>query len=200
MRITLTVTSAGDCWAIGGLPRIDLKKCYPVGAHGERFDENAFRSAVRNHHNIQFSDGDRGVVCAFATLLLSSISDWYADMDKNDGTDADVTRAAKRLSRRAKGGKCGRVRIDLKPIRYQRTSVSQPVRTVEVRIVHDDFGIPSAERFDRDCAMMVADFCRGYSQKFTERGEAPLVFASETAALLAALHERTEQEGGGNVM
>ena len=197
MRITLRIVAAGKCWSIIGLPSVDLKRCYPVGANGERFDESAFRAAVRNHHNIQFADGDGGCVCAFAALLLSSLGEWYDDMDKNDGTSESVTRGARTIARRYRRGVGCRVRIDLKPIRYQPAAALQPVWTVEVRIRtidEDCWDAPSSDRFDRYCAMIVADFCQSYSRKFVERGNAPLVFASETAALLAELKARREEE------
>ena len=115
MKITVRVTSSGDCWA-PEVPRIDLVACFPKGPGGERFDEAACRAQIKDCRAVLLGSDDRGAVCA--------------------------------------------------------------------------------ERFDRDCALILADFCRAYSRKFEERGDPPLLFASETQALLEDLRARTKDEGG----
>ena len=193
MRLTFTVTSAGRCYSIGGLPRVRVAECYPDrrDGRGEQFDEAAFRAAVKDCRSVQFAADDRGCVCAFAALLCASLGDWMEDMDRDDGTDADVTRAARSIKARAKRGVSARVRVDLTAATVE-TKPGRLFRTVRVRIRHDDLGVPSADRFDLDCALIVADFCLSYSRRFVERGGPPLVFAPETEALLIELRRRTE--------
>ena len=193
MKITVRVTSSGDCWA-PEVPRIDLAACFPNGPGGERFDEASFRAQVKDCRAVLLGSDDRGAVCAFAALRLASFGEWMADNDRNDGTSASVSRAARTIRRRVRRGASASVRVDLanavvcwRGRRFQ---------TVRVRIRPDDRGVVSAERFDRDCALILADFCRAYSRKFEERGDPPLLFASETQALLEDLRARTKDEGG----
>lgn len=194
MRITFRITSAGDCWSFG-VPKIDLARCYPKNADGaEQFDEAAFRAQVRDCRTVQIGSDDRGPVCAFAALLLASVGEWLDDNDRNDGHDEIVSRAARSIRRRVRRGASATVRVDL-----SNTTVwhnGRALQTVRVRIRHDDRGVVAAERFDLDCALVLADFCRSYSRRFVERGDPPLIFAPETESLLAELHARTEKREG----
>lgn len=193
MRISLTVTSSGDCWSVG-LPKVRLADCFPSSGDGkaERFDEAAFRRAVAKSRAVQFASDDRGCVCAFAALLIASLGEWMDDNDRNgDDATADVRRAVRSIASRFKRGVSANVRIDLSAVVYTPPGGLRSFRTVKVRIRHDDMGFPAAVRFDRDCALVVADFCQCYSRKFVERGDPPLVFTPETEDLLAELHVRT---------
>ena len=198
MRITLRITSAGDCWSFG-VPKIDLARCYPKNADGaEQFDESAFRAQVRDCRTVQIGSDDCGPVCAFGALLLASVGEWLDDNDRNDGHDETVSRAARSIRRRVRRGASATVRVDL-----SNTTVwhkGRALQTVRVRIRHDDRGVV-AERFERDCALVLADFCGSYSRRFAERGDPPLVFAAETQRLLDELHARAERresaEGSG---
>ena len=198
MKITISVTSSGDCWA-PNVPRVDLAACFPRDRSGaERFDEPTFRAQVKDCRAVLFSSEDRGPVCAFAALLLASFAEWLDDNDRNDGHDEVVSRAARSIRRRVRRGASATVRVDL-----SNTTVwhkGRAMQTVRVRIRHDDRGVV-AERFERDCALVLADFCGSYSRRFTERGDPPLVFAAETQRLLDELHGRAERresaEGSG---
>ena len=195
----IRVTSSGDCWA-PEVPRIDLAACFPRTADGEeRFDEAAFRAQVKDCRAVQFASDDRGPVCAFAALLLASFGEWMADNDRNDGSSSAVSRAARTIRQRVRRGASASVRVDL-----ANTAAGwkgRRFRTVRVRIRPDDRGVVAAERFDLDCALVLADFCGSYSRRFTERGDPPLVFAAETQRLLDELHARAERresaEGSG---
>lgn len=190
MRITLRITSAGDCWSFS-LPKIDLARCYPKSESGaEQFDEAEFRHEVRDCRSVQIGSDDRGPVCAFAALLIASVSEWLSDNDRNAG--GDRAKAARRIAARERRGASASVRIDLRNVAVRHKG--RDVRTVAVRIRNDDNGVVAAERFDRDCAMIVADFCATYSRKFVERGDPPLLFADETANLVKELHARRERE------
>ena len=191
MKISIFVASSGDCWA-PKVPKVDLARCYPKGADGrEAFDEAAFRAQVKDCRAVQIASDDRGAVCAFAALLLSSVDAWMDDNDRNDGTDAAVSRASRAIVRRVRRGAVASVRLDLANAAVLHRG--RAFRTVRVRIRHTDNGTVAAERFDRDFALVVADFCQSYSRKFVERGDPPLVFHPDTEALLAELRARTER-------
>lgn len=68
------------------------------------------------------------------------------------------------------------------------------VCSTRIRVITKSNDVVQSCRFERDFAMIIADFCRGYSRRYVERGDPPLVFAPETETLLAELHERTEAE------
>ena len=192
MRITLRITSAGNCWSFS-VPKIDLVRCYPKDADGaEQFDEPAFRAQVRDCRTVQIGSDDRGPVCAFAALLLATVGEWLDDNDRNDGHDETVSRAARSIRRRVRRGASASVRVDL-----SNTTVwhkGRQMRTVSVRIRHDDFGVVAAERFDRDCALVLADFCATYSRKFVECGDPPLRFDPLTLMLVEELRRRRARE------
>ena len=186
----IRVTSSGDCWA-PEVPRVDLARCYPQDAQGrETFDEAAFRAQVKDCRAVQFASDDRGPVCAFAALLIASFGEWMADNDRNDGSSSAVSRAARTIRQRVRRGASASVRVDL--ANAAAGWKGRRFRTVRVRIRHDDRGVV-AERFERDCALVLADFCGSYSRRFTERGDPPLVFAAETQRLLDELHARAER-------
>lgn len=190
MRITLRITSAGDCWSFS-VPKIDLARCYPKNADGaERFDEAEFRRQVRNCRAVQIGSDDRGPVCAFAALLLASVGEWLDDNDRNAG--GDKAKAARRIAARYRRGASAVVRIDLRNVAVRHKG--RDVRTVCVRIRHADNGVVAAERFDLDCALVIADFAATYSRKFVERGDPPLLFSDETANLVKELHARRARE------
>lgn len=190
MRITLRITSAGDCWSFS-LPKVALARCYPKNADGaEQFDEAEFRREVRDCRAVQIGSDDRGPVCAFAALLLASVSEWLADNDRN--ADGDKAKAARRIAARERRGESASVRIDLRNVAVRHKG--RAVLTVAVRIRNDDHGVVAAERFDRDCAMIVADFCNQYSSRFVSKGDPPLLFADETANLVKDLHARRERK------
>lgn len=194
MKVMIRVTSSGDCWA-PEVPRVDLARCYPQDAQGrETFDEAAFRAQVKDCRAVQFASDDRGPVCAFAALLLASFGEWMADNDRNDGSSSAVSRAARTIRQRVRRGASASVRVDL--TNAAAGWKGRRFRTVRVRIRPDDRGVVAAERFDLDCALVLADFCRSYSRRFVERGDPPLIFAPETEALLAELHARTEKREG----
>lgn len=190
MRITLRITSAGDCWSFG-VPKIDLARCYPKNADGaEQFDEAAFRAQVRDCRTVQIGSDDRGPVCAFGALLLASVGEWLDDNDRNAG--GDKAKAARRIAVRERRGVSASVRVDLRNARVSHKG--RDVRTVCVRIRNDDFGVVAAERFDWDCALIVADFCATYSRKFVERGDPPLCFEPRTLLLVEELRRRRARE------
>ena len=190
MRITLRITSAGDCWSFG-VPKIDLARCYPKNADGaEQFDEAAFRAQVRDCRTVQIGSDDRRPVCAFGALLLASVGEWLDDNDRNAG--GDKAKAARRIAARERRGASASVQIDLRNTRVSHKG--RDVRTVCVRIRYRDNGVVAAERFDRDCALIVADFCATYSRKFVERGDPPLFFEQQTLGLLEELHARRIRE------
>ena len=190
MRITLKITSSGDCWSFS-LPKVALAKCYPKDGRGEeRFDEAEFRREVRDCRAVQIGSDDRGPVCAFAALLIASVSEWLTDNDRNAG--GDRAKAARRIAARERRGESASVRIDLRNVAVRHKG--RAVLTVAVRIRNTDNGVVSAERFDRDCAMIVADFCNQYSSRFVSKGDPPLLFADETANLVKDLHARRERE------
>lgn len=190
MRITLRITSAGDCWSFG-VPKIDIARCYPKDADGvEQFDEAEFRAQVRDCRAVQIGSDDRGPVCAFGALLLASVGEWLTDNDKNAG--GDKAKAARRIAARERRGASASVRIDLRNVAV--THKGRAVRTVAVRIRNDDFGVVAAERFDWDCALIVADFCATYSRRFVERGDPPLCFEPRTLLLVEELRRRRERE------
>lgn len=190
MRITLRITSAGDCWSFG-VPSVVLTECYPKDERGEeRFDEAAFRAQVKDCKAVQFGSDDRGPVCAFAALLLASVSEWLDDNDRNAG--GDKAKAARRIAARYRRGASAVVRIDLRNVAVRHKG--RTFATVRVCIRHDDNGVVAAERFDLDCALVIADFCATYSRKFVERGDPPLVFAAETEDLFAELRRRRARE------
>lgn len=190
MRITLRITSAGDCWSFG-VPKIDLARCYPKDADGvEQFDEAEFRAQVRDCRAVQIGSDDRGPVCAFGALLLASVGEWLTDNDKNAG--GDKAKAARRIAARERRGASASVRIDLRNVAVRHKG--RDVLTAAVRIRNDDNGVVAAERFDRDCAMIIADFCNQYSSRFVAKGDPPLLFADETANLVKELHARRERD------
>lgn len=193
MRLTFTVTSAGNCWNVGGLPDLRRADCFPLVGAVETFDEAAFRNAVRDCRAVQVSADDRGNVCAFAAMLCADLSAWAEDMDRNDGTDARVTRAARRIKVRARRGTSARVRVDLKRATVE-TADGRKFETVRVRVRHDDLGIPSAERFDENFALYIVDFCQHYSERCVELGYPPFVYTPETEALLVELRKRRAEE------
>lgn len=194
MKVMIRVTTSGDCWA-PEVPHVDLAACFPHGPDGEeRFDEAAFRAQVKDCRAVQFASDDRGPVCAFAALLLASFGEWMADNDRNDGSSSAVSRAARTIRQRVRRGASASVRVDL--ANAAAGWKGRRFRTVRVRIRPDDRGVVAAERFDLDCALVLADFCRSYSRRFVERGDPPLIFAPETESLLAELHARTEKREG----
>lgn len=194
MKVMIRVTTSGDCWA-PEVPHVDLAACFPHGPDGEeRFDEAAFRAQVKDCRAVQFASDDRGPVCAFAALLLASFGEWMADNDRNDGSSSAVSRAARTIRQRVRRGASASVRVDL--ANAAAGWKGRRFRTVRVRIRPDDRGVVAAERFDLDCALVLADFCRSYSRRFVERGDPPLIFAPETESLLAELKSRTKEEGG----
>lgn len=185
MRITLRIVSAGDFWSFA-VPMVSLSRCYPPDESGnETFYEDEFRREVMNSREVQIGSDDRGPVCAFAALLLSSLGEWLDDNAKSWSDAKD--RAERRISARSKRGSCSFVRIDMSNVTV---SVGKKVmRTVKVRIRNDDNGVVSAERFDRSCALIVADFCTQYSRRFVSKGDPPLVFDDSVNELVEELHE-----------
>lgn len=191
MKIMFHIASSGDCWA-PKVPKIDIVRCYPKGADGkEAFDEAAFRAQVKDCRAVQLASDDRGAVCAFAAILLSSLDAWVEDCDRNDGSNAAVSRAARTIRHRVHRGAVASVRLDLSNAAVLHKG--RTFRTVRVRIRHTDNGTVAAERFDRDFALALADFCQCYSRRYVERGDPPLVFHPDAEALLAELRARTER-------
>lgn len=184
MRITLKITSAGDCWSFG-VPSVDLAACYIKSTNGdENFNETEFRNEIRGCRAVQLNSEDRGPVCAFAALLFASVNEWLDDNDKN--ANGEKEKAAKRIAARYRRGASATVRIDLRNSTV--CHKGRAMRTVRVCIRYTDNGIVASERFDRDCARLIADFCASYSKKFVERGDPPLLFSPETENLIEELH------------
>lgn len=177
MRITLKITSAGDCWSFN-VPRIDLAKCYPKDADGaEQFDEAEFRRQVKDHKAVQFSSEDRGPVCAFAAMLLSSLGEWLGENSMGESAERD--RAVKSISRRSRRGAFMFVRVDLKNEIVEHEGNMK--RTVAVDIRYSDNGVVASDRYDHECALLVAEFCSTFSKRFVENGDPPLVMKKTIA-------------------
>jgi len=187
MRITARISSSGDYWH-PQWPRIDIRGAYPVVDGRETFDEPAFRRMIRDCRNVQFGSDDWGAPVAFAALLIQTVNDWMDDNER--GKDDKSRRIDSRLNRRLDCCSVSFCRIDLTAVRHVLAD-GAIVRTPKVRIVTDDGGVVQKEHYERDFAMLLADVCREYSKKFVARGDAPVVFASETERLLDELHERT---------
>lgn len=186
MRITLKVSSSGDCWTVS-VPKVRLSECY----RGDEFDEAAFRRQVRDYPSVQIGSEDRGPVCAFASLLLSALGEWLDDNDKN--ADGAKEKAAKRIKSRMKRDLFAYARINLQNATVEHKG--KLVRTVIVGVEYDDNDVPMTENFARDCASIVLDFCQSYSRRFTERDDPPLLFRQSPTMdeLFAELKVRKEQ-------
>lgn len=190
MRISSRITSVGKNWW-PQFPRIDLAACFPKVNGVEQFDESEFRRQVRTCPQIQMSSDDHGAPCAFAAILIASVNDWLDATDTSDETTSKP-KIQRQLMRRLERGKSSYVRIDITGVAVPHKS--RRVRSTRIRVTTKSNNVVQSCRFERDFAMIIADFCRGYSRRYVERGDPPLVFAPETETLLAELHERTEAE------
>lgn len=177
MRVTLKIASAGSHWSFS-LPKVDLARCYPKDEDGEeRFDEAEFRRQVKDHKAVQFSSEDRGPVCAFAAMLLSSLGEWLGE----NGMDKSVERdkAVKSISRRSRRDAFMFVRVDLRNGIVEHEGKLK--RTVAVDIQYSDNGVVASDRYDHKCALLVAEFCSTFSKRFVENGDPPLVMKKTIA-------------------
>lgn len=188
MRITARIMAAGECWR-PRWPRIDLVKCFPKVDGKEFFDEDEFRRQVKDNPMIQLSSDDKGTPCAFGAILIASVNDWLDDNDKSNDGERTRERIKKRLDRQLERGRVSFVRVDIsgKAIEWEK----RIVKVAKIKITTDDKGVIEVHKYERDFAMIIADFVRCYSKRYVDRGDPPLMIAEETALLMKELHERT---------
>jgi len=189
MRISVRVVSNQDCW-YPRFPKIDLDSCYPqTHDENERFHEDDFRRQVRDCPFVTIASDDEGAPLAFGAILIASVNDWLNDQDKDVKGDPKKDKIRERLNRKLERGTFSFVRIDITGVRVEWNK--KTVRGVKVRITTDDRDVVQRRAFEREFAMVVADFCRCYSNLYVSRGDPALVFAPETQQLIDDLHNLT---------
>jgi len=190
MRITTKITSWGKSW-FPSFPKIDLDSCYPKDENGEDvFDEANFRQQVRVNPLIQMASNDCGAPCAFGAILIQSVNDWLNDNNEEE-TDEHSKKIRARINRRIENGNYSYCRIDITGviIEWQK----KLVRGVKVNIITKQNDAFESHLYEHDFAMIVADFCRCYSNKYVNRGDPPLVFTESTQKFIDDLRELTEE-------
>lgn len=191
MVISAKIASAGDrwfpCW-----PHIDLVKCFPKIDGREMFDEDEFRRQIKNCDMVQISGDDRGTPCAFGAILISSVCDWLDDNDKSDAFGNEGRRIKARIDRRLDRGKVTYCRIVITGA--VREWKGELVKVAKVKITTDDKGVVEVQKFEREFAMLIADFVRCYSIRYVERGDPPILLSKETVEIMNELHERTLED------
>lgn len=187
MRISVRVAANQNYW-FPRFPKVDLDACFPKTDGDERFDEAEFRRQVAKYPFVNIGSNDTGSPLAFAAILIASVNDWLDDNDK-DG-DPKLKPISERLNRRIERGTTSFVRIDITGVAVEHGGVL--VRGVKVRITTDDRNTVERRPFERDFAMVIADFCRCYSERYVSRGDPALVLAPETEAFIRELHGITD--------
>lgn len=185
MRITIRVTSAGECWK-PDVPAIDCDRILPDGKDGRRtFDRSEFARQFRDCREVQTSSDERADVIAFGCDLLRSLNEWHDESVAP--SEREERSVAPRLKGRDRRGMFGYVRIDL----YAATKDGTPC--VRARVRHDEGNVVNGANGGhvKECAFLVAEFLRVYRDLFAERGDPPLLFSEETQGLVDENHERT---------
>lgn len=192
MRISIRIASNQDCWH-PRFPTVDLAKCYPKDASGNtHFNESEFIRQISAFDYVMLSDKDSGTPMAFAAVLIASVNEWLEDNGKDVDADPNVAKISSRLNRNLKRGSYSFVRLDITGVRV--VWKGKTVRGAKVRITTNDNDVFERHPFEHDFAMILADFCRCYSNLYVSRGEPAIVFAPETQALLNDLHELTTEK------
>ena len=192
MRISIRIASNQDCWH-PRFPTVDLAKCYPKDASGKtRFDESEFVRQISAFDYVMLSDKDSGTPMAFAAILIASVNEWLEDNGKDVDADPNVAKISSRLNRNLKRGSYSFVRLDITGVRV--VWKGKTVRGTKVRITTNDNDVFERNPFEHDFAMILADFCRCYSNLYVSRGEPALVFSPETQALIKELHDLTVEK------
>lgn len=192
MRISIRIASNHDCWH-PRFPTIDLGKCYPKGDDGKsHFYEAEFRRQMSAFDYVMISDKDYGTPLAFAAILIASVNEWMDDVGKEAAGDPKSEKIRSRLNRNLKRGSYSFVRLDITGTNvYWKGTI---IRGAKVRITTNDNNVFERCPFEHDFAMILADFCRCYSNQYVERGEPALVFEPETKKLIRELHELTVEK------
>ncbi len=193
MRITVRIAQAeGKWWP--NFPRIDAAACFPKVDGVECFDEGIFRRQAASQPAIQIAGGEEGTPLAFAAILIDAVDAWLDD-EKTEDTGPKITRIKKAMQRRLAKGRTSAVRVDITG--FVDVINGKTVRRLKIRIRWDMMDA-IGENFAEGFAMILADFCRTFSQRYEAKGDPPFVFTPETEGLLAKLHaitvERTDRE------
>ena len=192
MRISIRIVSNHDCWH-PRFPTVDLAKCFRKDASGKpHFYESEFIRQISAFDYVMLSDKDSGTPMAFAAILIASVNDWLEDSGKEVDADPKVAKISSRLKRNLKRGSYSFVRLDITGVRV--FWKGKTVRGAKVRITTNDNDVFESHPFEHDFAMILADFCRCYSNLYVSRGEPALVFSPETQALIKELHDLTVEK------
>ena len=179
MRITIPIYSWSDCW-FPKIPNIDLEACFP---DGKNLDEVEFRKQVKDNNRILMSSDDNYSTCAFTAILFDSVKDLIDDT-KIDNSKEKYAPVLKRISKRVEDSKSSFVRIDITTSRVGTNTV------LKVNITYkNNWGVIQTDRYDKQFALMLADFCKCYDEKYVKEGYPPMVFTDNVKELFKELKE-----------
>lgn len=190
MKITAKITSANNTW-FPTWPKVPLAECYPGEPGNERFDENVFRSYIKDQPGVMVGSDDTGSPLALAAIIIQSVNDWLEDNDKGDDGKPGRDRARERLNKRLERGNVSYCSIQF--TQHIVEHEGRRVRGVRIKITTDDAGVVETRKFEREFAMVLADFVRCYSARAVSRGEPPFVLTPETEVYLHELHDITSK-------
>ena len=178
MRITIPVYSWKTCW-YPAIPIIDLKACFP---DGNKLDEVQFRKQIKGNNRILMSSDDNYSTMAFSVILLQSVRDMIHDT-KIDESKEKYAPILERISKRVADSKSSFVRIDI----TTRRVVNDTVLKINIEYSNDKWGVIQTDRYEKQFALILADFCKCYNEKYIKEGYRPMIFTDNVKELIKEL-------------